>query len=196
MKTVVITGGSRGIGFSIVKELISKKYLVINISKDKNISFKNKNLFNYSCDIAKHKDVSLLFDKIYRKHGNFYALINKNPGVIINISSIVGLVSHEKRASYSISKSAINGLTRSIVADYSHLKLRCFSICPGYVETDLTRNFLNKLDKIQKSKLVKKHKLGKLGYPKDVANLVSFLLDSKSSWMTGNILPLDGGYVS
>jgi 3-oxoacyl-[acyl-carrier protein] reductase len=240
MKTVVITGGSRGIGFSIVKELISKKYLVINISKNKNISFKNKNLFNYSCDIAKHKNVSLLFDKIYRKHGNFYALINnaginpsrenlsdtsykdfdrtlktniygafncskffikkklinKNPGVIINISSIVGLVSHEKRASYSISKSAINGLTRSIVADYSHLKLRCFSICPGYVETDLTRNFLNKLGKIQKNKLVKKHKLGKLGYPKDVANLVSFLLDSKSSWMTGNILPLDGGYVS
>lgn len=241
MKTVIITGGSRGIGFSIVEELLTKKYLVINISKNKITSIKNKNLFNYNYDISKHKNLSLLFDKIYKKHGNFYALINnaginpsrenlsdttyndfdktlktniygafncskffikkkllnKNPGVIINISSIVGLVSHKKRASYSISKSAINGLTRSIVADYSELKLRCFSICPGYIETDLTRSFLKKINKKEKNKLVKKHKLGKLGNPKDVANLVSFLLDKKkSSWMTGNILPLDGGYVS
>ena len=241
MKTVIITGGSRGIGFSIVEELLSKKYAVINISKNKITSIKNKNLFNYKCDISKYNKLSLLFDKIYKKHGNFYGLINnaginpsrnnlsdttyndfdktlktniygafnsskffikkklinKKPGTIINISSIVGLLSHKKRASYSISKSAINGLTRSIVADYSELNIRCFSICPGYIETDLTRNFLKKINKLEKNKLVKKHKLGRLGNPKDVANLVSFLLDKeKSSWMTGNILPLDGGYVS
>ena len=122
--------------------------------------------------------------------------IKKNSGVVINISSIVSVISHEKRASYSISKSAINGLTRSIVADYSNQKIRSFSICPGYVETDLTRNFLNNLDNFEKRNLIKKHKIGRLGNTKDIADLVSFLLDeTKSSWMNGNIIPLDGGYV-
>ena len=122
--------------------------------------------------------------------------IKKSSGIVVNISSIVSLISHEKRASYSISKSALNGLTRSIVADYSNHKIRSFSICPGYVETDLTRNFLNNLNNTEKKNLIKKHKIGRLGNTEDIANLVSFLLDEKkSSWMNGNIIPLDGGYL-
>jgi NAD(P)-dependent dehydrogenase (short-subunit alcohol dehydrogenase family) len=121
----------------------------------------------------------------------------KKSQVIINISSIVSMAAHEKRGSYSISKSALNGLTRSVVADYSKLNLRCFSICPGYIQTDLTKNFLKNLDKKSMSNLLKAHKLGRLGKSIDIANLVVFLLDEKkSSWMTGNIIPVDGGYLS
>ena len=240
MKKVIITGGNRGLGKSIVQSLIKNKYYVINISKNKKYFKKNKFLSNYQCDISKNNDLENVFNKIYKDHGKIYALINNaginpsrnnisdttfkdfdttlktniyaafncskfflkkrkslNSSAIINISSIVSLASHEKRASYSISKSALNGLTRSIVADYSKLKVRCFSICPGYVETDLTRSFLKNLDIKKRKNLISKHKLGKLGKTSDIANLVIFLIDEKKSdWMTGNIIPIDGGYLS
>ncbi len=121
----------------------------------------------------------------------------KNSRVIVNISSIVSMAAHEKRGSYSISKAALNGLTRSIVADYSKSNLRCFSVCPGYIQTDLTENFLKSLDKKSMNNLIKAHKLGKLGKSSDIANIIVFLLDEKKSgWMTGNIIPVDGGYLS
>ena len=123
-------------------------------------------------------------------------LKKKRPGVIINISSIMGIVSAENRCSYSISKFGLVGLTKSLTADYSSKKIRNFCICPGYIETSLTKPFIKSLSKPDKIKLINQHKLKKLGKPIDVYNLINFLLDEKkSSWMTGNIIPVDGAYI-
>ena len=120
----------------------------------------------------------------------------KNSGVIINIGSIMGVTSDENRCAYTISKFGLTGLTKSLTADFSKKKIRNFCICPGYVETNLTKNYLNSLTKKNKSKLIEKHKLGKFGKPSDISNLVIFLIDeNKSSWMTGNIIQVDGGYL-
>ncbi len=118
-------------------------------------------------------------------------------GTLINISSVAGLVGMQKRTSYAISKSAMIGLTKSIVSDYSIKGIRAFCVCPAYIVTDLTKPFINNLNKKKKEILIKSHKLGRLGKTEDVANLIIFLLDKdKSSWMTGNIIQVDGGYIT
>jgi len=118
----------------------------------------------------------------------------ENGGVIIMISSIAGINTMEKRASYSASKAGLIGLMRSVAADYSDKNIRCFCICPGYIGTDLTKPYLDKLNSEDYINLLEKHKLGRIGVPSDIANMSLFLLSEYSNWMTGLVLPVDGGY--
>ena len=120
---------------------------------------------------------------------------SKNEAVIINIASIAGMVSLKKRASYSTSKGGLISLTKSIATDYAKNNIRSFCLCPGYIETDLTKPYLKSLGKKEYSNLLSKHKLNRLGKPNDVSNLVLYLLSKDSNWMTGNIIQIDGGYI-
>jgi NAD(P)-dependent dehydrogenase (short-subunit alcohol dehydrogenase family) len=136
-------------------------------------------------------------------NGTFYCtkytieqmLKNKKKGIIIMISSIAGLVSMEKRASYATTKGALVSLTKSIATDYAKKNIRSFCICPAYIETELTKPYLDSLSSNEYRKLLELHKLNNLGKPNDISHMVSFLLDDETNWMTGNIIPVDGGYV-
>ncbi len=117
----------------------------------------------------------------------------KNYGRILNISSIYGTVSKEKRSIYSISKFGLNGLTKSASLDLAKFNVLVNSISPGIFNTKLTRNILKKSGL---KKVKKKIPLGKIGEPEMIANLCLFLCSDSNNYITGQNIIIDGGYTS
>jgi len=93
-------------------------------------------------------------------------------------------------SSISASKGAIEGLTRSLAAEFAP-KIRVNAIAPSIVDTPLASKFLNNDVKMEKAN--ERHPLGRIGTAKELADVTAFLLDDQSSWMTGRILQIDGG---
>ncbi len=93
-------------------------------------------------------------------------------------------------SSVSVSKGAIEGLTKSLAAEYAP-KIRVNAVAPSIVDTPLANRFLNNDLKIEKS--AQKHPMKRVGNPADIAETINFLLSEKSSWMTGQIIGVDGG---
>ena len=114
-------------------------------------------------------------------------------GAIVNISSVAA-DGMKERIPYSSSKAGIIGLTKSLALDHAHENIRVNCICPAYIPTKLVQGFINSLSRKEYNKLVSRHPMKKLGKPKDVATATKFLLSAESSWITGNILYVDGGY--
>lgn len=121
-------------------------------------------------------------------------MLNSKKGSIVNISSIAGINALENRAAYMSSKWGLIGLASSIAIDFSQKNIRINTICPGYVETPLVNDYINNLSDFNKNKLVSSHLLGRLGKPKDISQCATFLLSSESSWITGAVIPVDGGF--
>lgn len=117
-----------------------------------------------------------------------YLLKSSNPS-IINISSIVGLMGNTAQGVYAASKAGLIGLTKSIAKEYASKGVRCNAICPGFIETDMTQA----LDEGRREQYLEHIPLKRFGNGQDVANLVEFLLSTKSSYITGEILKIDGG---
>ena len=93
-------------------------------------------------------------------------------------------------SSVSVSKGAIEGLTKSLAAEYAP-KIRVNAVAPSIVDTPLANRFLNNDLKIEKS--AQKHPMKRVGKSTDIAEIINFLLSEKSSWMTGQIIGVDGG---
>ena len=96
-------------------------------------------------------------------------------------------------SSVSSSKSALEGLTRSLAAEFAP-KIRVNCIAPSIVNTPLANKFLNTEDKIEKA--AARHPLNKIGTAKEIAQLTQYLLDEKSKWITGQVINIDGGISS
>lgn len=94
-------------------------------------------------------------------------------------------------ASIASSKGAIEGLTRSLAAELSAQKIRVNAIAPSLTQTPLAQNLLNSPEKIESGG--KRHPLGRVGQAEDIANLAMFLLQPENSWITGQIIGVDGG---
>ena len=94
-------------------------------------------------------------------------------------------------SSIAVSKGAIEGLTRSLAAEYASSKIRFNCIAPSLTDTPLADKLLNTPEK--KEAGAKRHPLGKVGMPSDSANAAFFLLNPNSNWITGQILAVDGG---
>jgi len=119
--------------------------------------------------------------------------LQKTSGTIVNVSSDAGLKAYEgfNADAYSASKAALIVLTKCWALEYSKNKIRVNCICPGVVDTDMTKPFL----KTEKDRdfMNNDHPLGRIGQPKEIANSVLFLASQDSSWTTGAILAVDGG---
>ena len=119
--------------------------------------------------------------------------LQKTSGCIINISSDAGLKAYQgfNADAYSASKAALIVLTKCWALEYAKDKIRVNCICPGVVDTDMTKPFL----KTQKDKdfMDGEHPIGRIGQPKEIANAVMFFASNDSSWTTGAILTVDGG---
>jgi len=119
----------------------------------------------------------------------------KNGGCIINVSSDAGLKSFEnfEADAYSASKAAMILLTKAWAIEYAKHKIRVNCVCPGVVETDMTIPFLK--TEVDRAITESDHPIGRIGKPLDVAQAILYLASEESSWVTGAILPIDGGAV-
>ncbi len=125
-----------------------------------------------------------------------YALpeLIRSKGNIINIASIAGLTGVPARAAYGAAKGGVVILTKGMALDYAPRGVRVNAICPAFVETDINREYLAELKRAgQYEQLVKRHPLGRLGRPDDVAHAAVYLASDEASWVTGVALPVDGG---
>ena len=121
-------------------------------------------------------------------------MIQRKSGNIVNISSILGLVAAPNTAAYNVSKGALNQFTRSIAVEYGSSGIRSNAICPGLIATEMTEELMRDEDLMQEWS--KNYPIGRFGQPEDVARACLFLAGDESAFITGAILPVDGGYTA
>ena len=119
-------------------------------------------------------------------------MLKKRTGNIINISSVVGIIGNVGQANYSASKAGVIGLTKTSAKEFAKRGIRVNAIAPGFIKTDMT----DKLPDEAKEALYKNIPLKRLGLPEDIANAAAFLASDNASYITGQVLVVDGGMVT
>lgn len=234
-KVAIVSGGSRGIGASIVETLASSGFNVVlnyRFSADKanDIASKFSNVVTFQADVSDYAQVKSLVDFTISKFGridllvnnagidfintlsdtsdsdfdkvlknNLYSafylskevspyMINAKSGLIINISSIWGIVGASCEMAYSVSKAGLDAMTKSLAKELGPSNIRVNSIAPGIIDTDMN-SFLSKEEL---SEIVNDIPLERIGLPSDVADTVLFLV--KNSYITGQVIQVTGGW--
>jgi 3-oxoacyl-[acyl-carrier protein] reductase len=119
------------------------------------------------------------------------SMIKARAGKIINISSVVGLQGNAGQTNYAASKSGMHGFTKALAQELASRNICANCIAPGFITTRMTDG----LTSTQKEGILKKIPMGRMGTPNDVAQVAVFLASSASDYITGQILPVDGGMV-
>lgn len=218
-KAILITGGSRGIGFAIAKSLKKAKYQVLaptrkelDLSDQQSVEEyikKNKNLKLYALinnagvndpqwleelqdeNISQTMQINLVSPILLMR--GFVPLLKKNKiAHIINISSMFGIVARGKQVLYTASKFGLNGATKALALELAKYNILVNSVCPGFVDTKLTRR--NHPEK--NAQLAKEVPLGRFAKPEEIAHLIEFLISQKNTYITGDTIIIDGGYTS
>lgn len=234
-KVAIVSGGSRGIGASIVGTLASSGFDVVlnyrfSANKANDIASKFSNVVTFQADVSDHAQVKSLVDFTISKFGridllvnnagidfintlsdtsdsdfdtvlrnNLYSafylskevspyMINAKSGLIINISSIWGIVGASCEMAYSVSKAGLDAMTKSLAKELGPSNIRVNSIAPGIIDTDMN-SFLSKEEL---SEIVNDIPLERIGLPSDVADTVLFL--DKNSYITGQVIQVTGGW--
>lgn len=238
-KIAIVTGGTRGIGYEIVRKFLNNKAKVvlfgsreetvnkaINSLKEENPNFEVLGLYP---NLSSEEEVRNAFEEVVKKYEKIDILVNnagmssstplekhtveeydkimdinvravymcsrvavdymkENGGSILNTSSMVSLYGQPSGVMYPASKFAVNGITKSLARELGKYNIRVNAVAPGITETDMVKN----LPKEMIEPLLKTIPLGRIGKPEDVANAFLFLASDMASYVTGEILSVDG----
>ncbi len=119
-------------------------------------------------------------------------MLKNGGGAIVNTSSMYGLVGTTMSFAYSASKGAINQMTRSLALTYARDNIRVNAVAPGYVDTPI----LAEVPKDMKDAMANQLPVGRLGKDTEIANLICYLLSDDATFITGVIVPIDGGFTA
>jgi NAD(P)-dependent dehydrogenase (short-subunit alcohol dehydrogenase family) len=120
-------------------------------------------------------------------------------GAIVNVASVQGLQSMKGVPAYAASKGGILSLTRQMAVEYAREKIRVLAVCPGTIDTEMVRaSAAREPDGIEAAleRMGKSHPIGRIGTGEDIANVVLFLASDRASFMTGEYVCVDGGYMA
>ncbi len=116
-------------------------------------------------------------------------MMRKKSGKIVNIASITGLMGNAGQANYSASKAGVIGFTKSIAREYADRGITVNAVAPGFIETAMT----DAIPEREREELIRQIPVKKLGAPEDVANAVYFLVSEEASYITGQVIGVNGG---
>ena len=119
-------------------------------------------------------------------------MLKNGKGAVVNTSSMYGLVGSTTSFAYSASKGAINQMTRSLALTYARDNIRVNAIAPGYVDTPILSMVPDNIKEAMGNELP----IGRLGKDTEIANLICYLLSDDASFITGAIIPIDGGFTA
>ena len=129
--------------------------------------------------------------------GTFYCtkavidgMVERKYGRIVNISSVIGRMGNFGQANYAASKAGIIGLTQTLAKEFASKGITVNAIAPGFIETDMVRSISDEMMK----KILEKIPLGRLGKPDEVAGAVAYLLSEEGSYITGQVIDINGGF--
>ncbi len=206
MKRVLLTGGSRGIGRAIGEKLRAEGCEVVCPKREeldlrdplvcRQFVERNPSDILVNCaginEISWQKSLDInLSAPLFLSLAVAVGMMERKWGRIVNISSCFSLVSRPNRIFYSASKAGLNGLTRAAAIDFApHVLVN--AIAPGFVDTDMTHQ--NNTDQ-EIEAICQKIPLCRLAKPEEIAELVAFLVSEKNTYITGQVIPIDGGFL-
>lgn len=123
------------------------------------------------------------------------AMIESGAGSIVNVSSIAGRIGVGRAPLYTASKHAVEGITKAVALDYARRNIRVNAVAPAYIATPMVERMVGPSGD-QRDDLASQHPIGRLGRPDEIAAAVMFLLSDASSFITGESLMVDGGWIA
>lgn len=241
MKTVIVTGASRGIGACIAKEFAKNGYnVVLNYFKSeekakevsKEIESLGARVLLSKADVSDPAQVQAMVEEAIKVFGNVDVLVNNagisisgllidmtneqiqnlvstnlvsqivcarevakhmigcQSGRIVNVSSIWGVVGGSNETVYSATKAGIIGFTKALAKELGLSNITVNAVAPGAIETDMMKCY----DAETKNQIAEETTLGRIGEPEDIAKAVLFLASDDASYITGQVLRVDGGW--
>ena len=243
MKTVLITGGSRGIGKAVAMKFAENGYkIIINYVSDKTDTEQLKkellqagaaDILLIKADVSNSEDVKNMVKETIEKFEKIDVLVNnagitkdnllmrmseeefdkviqinlkgtylvtkevtrymmkKKKGSIVNLESVVGVAGNAGQCNYAASKAGIIGLTKSVAKELASRNIRANAVAPGFIETDMTNVLKDEIKENINSQIP----LKRMGTAREVAELVYFLGEDSSSYITAQVINVDGGMI-
>jgi 3-oxoacyl-[acyl-carrier protein] reductase len=115
-------------------------------------------------------------------------MMKQKSGVIINISSVAGVIGMPRQVNYSSAKAGEIGLTKSLAKEVATYNIKVNAVAPGFIDTDMTKDIK------KKDEFMKMIPCGRFGKPEEVAKVVTFLASDRSAYITGQVIKVDGGF--